>query len=43
MPYVLVSTQIRLECGPTIVGDTTSDPQLMQYLNAEKSTPIGNK
>ncbi|CAG2112908.1 unnamed protein product [Medioppia subpectinata] len=43
MPYLLISTQIRLECGPTIVGDTDSDPQLMQYLNAIKTSQIGNK
>ncbi|XP_005990837.1 GTP cyclohydrolase 1 feedback regulatory protein [Latimeria chalumnae] len=42
MPYVLVSTQIRLETGPTIVGDEHSDPSLMEYLGAEKSTMLGN-
>ncbi|XP_054155910.1 GTP cyclohydrolase 1 feedback regulatory protein-like [Oppia nitens] len=43
MPYLLISTQIRLECGPTIVGDSLSDPQLMAKLNAIKCTQMGNK
>lgn len=42
MPYVLVSTQIRLENGPTIVGDVDSDPILMEYLNAKPSKQLGN-
>ena len=35
MPYMLVTTQIRLEAGPCIVGDEKSDPDLMKYLEAE--------
>ena len=35
MPYLLITTQIRLEAGPCIVGDEESDPELMQYLGAE--------
>ncbi|XP_078089639.1 GTP cyclohydrolase 1 feedback regulatory protein isoform X2 [Mustelus asterias] len=42
MPYVLISTQIRLETGPTIVGDEHSDEDLMNYLGAEKTTALGN-
>ena len=42
MPHVLVTTQIRLENGPTFVGDEDSDPELMQYLGARKITEPGN-
>ncbi|XP_039597705.1 GTP cyclohydrolase 1 feedback regulatory protein [Polypterus senegalus] len=42
MPYVLISTQIRLETGPTTVGDEYSDPGLMSYLGARKTTMLGN-
>ncbi|XP_032882576.1 GTP cyclohydrolase 1 feedback regulatory protein [Amblyraja radiata] len=42
MPYVLISTQIRLETGPTIVGDENSDVTIMNYLGAEKTTILGN-
>ncbi|XP_041702897.1 GTP cyclohydrolase 1 feedback regulatory protein [Coregonus clupeaformis] len=42
MPYVLVSTQIRLETGPTMVGDVYSDPAIMNYLGATKTTMLGN-
>ncbi|RWS25130.1 GTP cyclohydrolase 1 feedback regulatory protein-like protein [Leptotrombidium deliense] len=42
MSFILVSTQIRLECGPTIVGDEFSDPELMGQLNACKVTEFGN-
>uniref|UniRef100_A0AAZ3P7Z9 GTP cyclohydrolase 1 feedback regulatory protein n=1 Tax=Oncorhynchus tshawytscha TaxID=74940 RepID=A0AAZ3P7Z9_ONCTS len=42
MPYVLVSTQIRLETGPTMVGDVYSDPAIMNYLGARKTTMLGN-
>ncbi|XP_021941144.1 GTP cyclohydrolase 1 feedback regulatory protein-like isoform X2 [Zootermopsis nevadensis] len=42
MPYVLVTTQIRLERGPTIVGDEFSDTELMSYLGAVKKTEPGN-
>ncbi|XP_037499764.1 GTP cyclohydrolase 1 feedback regulatory protein [Rhipicephalus sanguineus] len=42
MPYLLISTQIRLENGPTIVGDRNSDPTLMEHLCARKITQPGN-
>ncbi|XP_047201505.1 GTP cyclohydrolase 1 feedback regulatory protein [Girardinichthys multiradiatus] len=42
MPYMLISTQIRLESGPTNVGDEFSDPALMSYLGARKTTILGN-
>ncbi|XP_022101313.1 GTP cyclohydrolase 1 feedback regulatory protein-like isoform X3 [Acanthaster planci] len=42
MPYVFVSTQIRLECGPTICGDEQSDPELMHYLGATLTKQFGN-
>ncbi|KAH3859469.1 GTP cyclohydrolase 1 feedback regulatory protein-like [Dreissena polymorpha] len=42
MPYVIVSTQIRLECGPTTVGDEWSDKELMAYLGAELIQILGN-
>ena len=35
MPHILVTTQIRLEAGPCIVGDERSDPELMRDLKAE--------
>ncbi|KAF6731677.1 GTP cyclohydrolase 1 feedback regulatory protein [Oryzias melastigma] len=42
MPYILISTQIRLETGPTNVGDEFSDPAVMNYLGARKTTVLGN-
>lgn len=42
MPYILISTEIRLECGPTIVGDGESDPELMEFLGAKLLTFYGN-
>ncbi|XP_026855985.2 GTP cyclohydrolase 1 feedback regulatory protein isoform X1 [Electrophorus electricus] len=42
MPYILISTQIRLETGPTTVGDEYSDPALMNFLEARKTTMLGN-
>uniref|UniRef100_A0A914WEP0 GTP cyclohydrolase 1 feedback regulatory protein n=1 Tax=Plectus sambesii TaxID=2011161 RepID=A0A914WEP0_9BILA len=42
MPYILISTQIRLECGPTVVGDADSDPELMKALEAMPSKQLGN-
>lgn len=42
MPYVLISTQIRLENGPTVCGDEKSDPKLMKYLGAELVQESGN-
>lgn len=42
MPYILVSTQIRLENGPTIVGDEWNDVELMEYLGASLCKQLGN-
>ncbi|XP_076442449.1 GTP cyclohydrolase 1 feedback regulatory protein-like [Babylonia areolata] len=42
MPYVLISTQTRLESGPTIVGDQWSDPNLMDKLGAKLMKEFGN-
>lgn len=42
MPYVFISTQIRLECGPTFCGDEDSNPELMKYLGAELTQEAGN-
>ncbi len=35
MPHLLISTKIRLEPGPTIVGDERTDPKVMEYLGAK--------
>ncbi|EQC27464.1 hypothetical protein SDRG_14787 [Saprolegnia diclina VS20] len=32
--YLLVSTEVTVTTGPTIVGDEASDPELMQTLGA---------
>lgn len=42
MPYIFISTQIRLECGPTICGDEYSDAELMGYLGAKLTKQLGN-
>lgn len=42
MPYILISTQIRLENGPTVVGDEDSDVALMSRLGAELKQTAGN-
>ncbi|XP_054717490.1 GTP cyclohydrolase 1 feedback regulatory protein-like [Uloborus diversus] len=42
MPYIVISTQIRVENGPTIVGDEQSNPELMQFLGAELVKQLGN-
>ena len=36
MDYILISTQIRCETGPTVVGDVDSDPEIMGELGAKK-------
>ena len=41
MPHILVTTQIRLETGPCIVGDEKSDPEIMKYLEAEQKREAG--
>ena len=41
MPHILVTTQIRLEAGPCIVGDEHSDPELMKFLKAEQRRENG--
>ncbi|KIH63584.1 putative GTP cyclohydrolase I feedback regulatory protein [Ancylostoma duodenale] len=43
MPYMLISTQIRLEAGPTFVGDGDSDKGLMERLQAKPSQQLGNE
>ncbi|KAG7461249.1 hypothetical protein MATL_G00208050 [Megalops atlanticus] len=43
MPYVFVSSELPLETGPTTVGDTTSDRNLMQALGATLGYVRGNK
>lgn len=43
MPYLLISTQIRLEIGPTFVGDSESDQALMERLQAKPSRQLGNE
>lgn len=42
MPYLLLSTQIRLENGPTICGDSTADPELMKAVEAVLTQQLGN-
>ncbi|CAL1543562.1 unnamed protein product [Lymnaea stagnalis] len=42
MPYVIISTQIRLDVGPTVVGDEWSDKELMDYLDATLIKQLGN-
>lgn len=42
MPYVVISTRTRLECGPTVCGDEWSDPSLMAYLGAVLKEDAGN-
>ena len=42
MPYLLISTQIRLGSGPTMVGDEMADPELMQTLDAQLVKPLGS-
>ncbi|KAF8374613.1 gfrp-1 [Pristionchus pacificus] len=41
MPHLLISTQMRLECGPTFVGDKDSDEELMEYLQASPRQQLG--
>ncbi|XP_005109656.1 GTP cyclohydrolase 1 feedback regulatory protein [Aplysia californica] len=42
MPHVIISTQVRLDVGPTFVGDEWSDPELMEYLEASLVKVLGN-
>jgi len=35
MPHLLISTRIRFESGPTIVGDERADPEVMAKLGAQ--------
>ncbi|CAF1557199.1 unnamed protein product [Didymodactylos carnosus] len=42
MPHLLISTKIRLEPGPTIVGDERTDPEIMDYLDATLFHEKGN-
>ena len=42
MPYVIISSLVRVETGPTICGDETSDPELMKELGAELKSEPGN-
>lgn len=42
MPYVLISTQIRLTTGPTICGDEWADTEVMRYLGAGLVHNLGN-
>ncbi|XP_062502814.1 GTP cyclohydrolase 1 feedback regulatory protein-like [Corticium candelabrum] len=42
MPYVLISTQIRLTSGPTCCGDKDADPKLMARLDAKLVKEFGN-
>lgn len=32
-----------MECGPTMVGDGQSDPQLMEKLEAKLTKQLGNE
>nr|XP_045612157.1 GTP cyclohydrolase 1 feedback regulatory protein-like [Procambarus clarkii]XP_045612158.1 GTP cyclohydrolase 1 feedback regulatory protein-like [Procambarus clarkii] len=43
MPYLLISTQLKLDTGPTYVGDSESDLELMNYLQAEVITEPTSK
>ncbi|ETN79515.1 putative GTP cyclohydrolase I feedback regulatory protein [Necator americanus] len=40
---MLISTQIRLQTGPTFVGDGDSDKYLMERLQARPSQQLGNE
>lgn len=42
MPYILISTTIRLENGPTVVGDENSNAEIMNYLNAKLHCSAGS-
>lgn len=43
MPYLLISTEIRLDKGPTIVGDEYLNKNLADYLEASLTKEIGNE
>ncbi|KAI6171771.1 GTP cyclohydrolase 1 feedback regulatory protein [Aphelenchoides besseyi] len=40
--YILVSTQIRCETGPCVVGDEESDPVLMATVDGSLVSRLGN-
>uniref|UniRef100_A0A915D9Z0 GTP cyclohydrolase 1 feedback regulatory protein n=1 Tax=Ditylenchus dipsaci TaxID=166011 RepID=A0A915D9Z0_9BILA len=40
--HIIISTQIRCECGPTTVGDVESDPELMEKMDAKMVYRLGN-
>jgi len=42
MPYLLLSTQIRLENGPTVCGDSSADPEAMKLAEAVLTQQLGN-
>jgi len=42
MPYLLLSTQIRLENGPTIVGDGDIDQDIVNLVGASKVKDMCN-
>ena len=42
MPYMMISTLIRLETGPTIVGDERADLDVMNHLGAQLVQSVGN-
>lgn len=42
MKYIMSWTFVFQESGPTNVGDEFSDPAVMSYLGARKTTMLGN-
>ncbi|XP_029589359.1 GTP cyclohydrolase 1 feedback regulatory protein-like [Salmo trutta] len=42
MQYILISTLLHLETGPTTVGDEFSDTSIINYLGARKTKKLGN-
>jgi len=41
MPYIIISTQIRIENGPTLCGDENQDTDLMLQLGAALKEEAG--